>query len=98
MPFSSFLMNQGHRCLMSTSKDRRKTGTELIAMDSPRDYETCASRLKALADDERLRIVMRLLSGELTVLALAADLDAPVDKISHHLGVLRAATLAQSRK
>lgn len=69
-----------------------------LAMKTDSDYQSCASRLKALADPDRLKIVNRLLKQEMNVTALAEELDAPIDKISHHLGVLRAAQLVQTRK
>lgn len=62
------------------------------------DYQSCASRLKALADPDRLRIVNSLLKSERSVSELADELNAPIDKISHHLGVLRAARLVETRK
>jgi DNA-binding transcriptional ArsR family regulator len=67
-------------------------------MQTPGDYQSCAERLKALADPDRLRIVNTLLGGEMSVSALAAELDAPIDKVSHHLGVLRAARLVNTHK
>lgn len=67
-------------------------------MRTESDYQSCASRLKALADPDRLRIVNCLLKREMSVSALAEELAAPIDKISHHLGVLRAARLVQTRK
>ena len=67
-------------------------------MHSPRDYQDCASRLKALADPERLKIVSKLLRGEKSVSTLAAELNLPIDNVSHHLRVLRAAQLVQTQK
>ncbi|REK18077.1 MAG: ArsR family transcriptional regulator [Planctomycetota bacterium] len=67
-------------------------------MQSDRDFESCASRLKALADPGRLQIVDRLLDGEQSVSSLAGELGVAVDKVSHHLGVLRAAQLVQTRR
>ena len=68
----------------------RSTNTDR-AMHSPRDYQNCATRLKALADPERLKIVTSLLRGEKSVSSLADELNLPIDNVSHHLRVLRAA-------
>lgn len=67
-------------------------------MTTDSDYQSCASRLKALADPDRLRIVNSLLKGEKSVSRLADEMGAPIDKVSHHLGVLRAAQLVETRK
>jgi DNA-binding transcriptional ArsR family regulator len=81
------------------SKQRSKTLTPLkIAMQTESDYQSCASRLKALADPDRLQIVNSLLRNDKSVSALADELDMPIDKVSHHLGVLRAADLVQTQK
>jgi DNA-binding transcriptional ArsR family regulator len=69
-----------------------------VAMQTESDYESCAARLKALADPDRLQIVNCLLRGEKTVSGLADELGEPIDKISHHLGVLRAAQLVRTRR
>jgi len=69
-----------------------------VAMETPNDFQECATRLKALADPDRLRIVNCLLAGERTVTALAEELAVPMDRVSHHLGVLRAARLVNTRK
>jgi DNA-binding transcriptional ArsR family regulator len=80
---------------------RRKVGRSTNsdrAMHSPRDYENCATRLKALADPERLKIVTSLLRGEKSVSSLADELNLPIDNVSHHLRVLRAARLVQTQR
>lgn len=53
---------------------------------SPRD---CASVLKALADETRLRILESLLAGDKYVLDLARELGCPQPHVSHHLRILR---------
>src|SRR5262245_8901783 len=68
------------------------------AMQTQGDYESCATRLKALADPDRLWIVNSLLKGSKNVSALAKESGMPIDKVSHHLGVLRAARLVETRK
>jgi DNA-binding transcriptional ArsR family regulator len=67
-------------------------------MRSESDYEDCASRLKALADPDRLQIVTRLLADEKSVSSLAGELGMAIDKVSHHLGVLRAANLVRTKR
>lgn len=62
------------------------------------DYEQCASRLKALADPDRLRIVNALFVGPRNVSELASELGAELVKVSHHLGVLRHANVVQTKK
>lgn len=67
-------------------------------MQSERDYQSCATRLKALADPDRLQIVNCLFRGDRSVSALVEELGMPMDKVSHHLGVLRNAQVVQTRK
>ncbi len=67
-------------------------------MQTEADFQACAGRLKALADPDRLRIVNILLERDESVSGLAEQLGMPIDKVSHHLGVLRAARLVQTRK
>ncbi len=67
-------------------------------MQTDSDYEACAARLKALADPDRLKIVNLLFRGDKSVSALVDELGTPMDKVSHHLGVLRAAQVVQTRK
>jgi DNA-binding transcriptional ArsR family regulator len=58
-------------------------------MENALQPDRCASRLQALADPLRLRIVGALLHGTLNVSALVTQLDVPIVTLSHHLGVLR---------
>jgi DNA-binding transcriptional ArsR family regulator len=62
------------------------------------EFESCARRLKALADPERLRIVSCLFSGPKNVSDIAALLQDEIVKVSHHLGVLRHANLVETEK
>lgn len=80
------------------SRPPSKSPQRNLAMQTEDDYQSCASRLKALADPDRLMIVNSLLRGDKSVSALADELNVGIDKISHHLGVLRAANFVQSRK
>ena len=69
-----------------------------IGMQNREDFERCATRLKALADPDRLRIVDSLLQGKRSVTQLAEELGEPIDKVSHHLGVLRSAQLVETER
>jgi DNA-binding transcriptional ArsR family regulator len=53
---------------------------------SPRE---CASVLKALADETRLRILESLLAEEKCVMDLVRELGFPQPHVSHHLRILR---------
>ena len=46
-------------------------------------------RLKALADENRIRILMRLREGESKVTSLAEELDIAQASVSKHLAILR---------
>jgi DNA-binding transcriptional ArsR family regulator len=48
-----------------------------------------AERFRGLADETRIRILVRLQGGECTVSSLAEDLAVAQASISKHLGVLR---------
>jgi len=54
--------------------------------------------LKALADENRLRALFALRSGELCVCQLIALLELAPSTVSKHLSVLRSARLVDSRK
>ncbi len=69
-----------------------------MEMQSREDFEQCAVRLKALADPDRLRIVDSLLQGKKSVSHLAEELGEAIDKVSHHLGVLRGARLVETER
>jgi len=54
--------------------------------------------LKALADENRLKILMMLLAGDLCVGALAGHLGISKPAVSQHLRILRKARLVQGEK
>jgi len=54
--------------------------------------------LKALADENRLRLLRALQGGELCVCRLIALVDLAPSTVSKHLSLLRAARLVESRK
>lgn len=58
-------------------------------MKEPADFQSCAERLKAVADPERLRILQVLFRGSCTVGQLAERLSEDIVKVSHHLAILK---------
>src|SRR5687767_11824380 len=58
----------------------------------------CSRYLKALADEDRLRIVQCLRAGPRTVGEVSRELEMPLANASHHLLLLRSAGLLTSRK
>ena len=67
-------------------------------MNDPLQPKLCARLLQAIADPERLRIIRCLAEGSKNVGEIAANLNAQVVNVSHHLGVLRNAGLVQDEK
>ena len=67
-------------------------------MQEPADFQSCAERLKALADPGRLRMVQCLFEGPLTVGEIATALREDIVKVSHHLAILRRANILLSQK
>ena len=57
-----------------------------------------ARNFRLLSDQTRLRIVVQLARGPLSVTALAGALSLPQHTVSHHLGILRMGGLADSRR
>ena len=64
----------------------------------PLSSKECAGLLKALADEERLKIVQTLRVGPKNVSEIADDLKAELANISHHLGILRRSGLVDAEK
>ena len=58
----------------------------------------CAERLKALGDEDRLRIVQALRSGQKSVSQLAEDLQEDIANVSHHLQILRRCGILQTER
>ncbi len=56
-----------------------------LVMQSESDFESCAERLRALADPDRLRIVTVLLDGPKNVSQLSEELSMAMVNLSHHL-------------
>lgn len=58
----------------------------------------CAERLKALGDEDRLRIVQALRGGQKHVSQLAEELQEDIANVSHHLQILRRCGILQTER
>jgi ArsR family transcriptional regulator len=58
----------------------------------------CAERLKALADEDRLRIVQVLRAGPKNVGEISAELQQEITNVSHHLQILKREEIVQTEK
>ncbi len=58
----------------------------------------CAERLKALADEDRLRIVQVLRAGPKNVGEISAELEQEITNVSHHLQILKREEIVQTEK
>jgi ArsR family transcriptional regulator, nickel/cobalt-responsive transcriptional repressor len=67
-------------------------------MKDPLASKQCAELLKALADQERLRIVQSLRAGPKNVSQITGELKAELANISHHLGILKRSGLVDAEK
>ncbi len=67
-------------------------------MEDTLESKRCAGLLRAVADPERLRIIQCLRDGPKNVSEIAALLGVEIVNVSHHLGVLRAASLVLDDK
>lgn len=83
---------------MHESKPSETPSQFKVIMQTENDFEQCATRLKALADPDRLRIINCLFAGPKNVSELASELGEELVKVSHHLGVLRHANVVQTEK
>jgi len=61
-------------------------------------FEEYSSKLKALSDSTRLKILYLLSDGELCVCEIIVALDKPQSSISHHLNVLKNLGFIKGRK
>ncbi|AXV37623.1 MAG: metalloregulator ArsR/SmtB family transcription factor [Methanobacteriaceae archaeon] len=73
---------------------------ELILKKMPPEdkFEAIASKLKAISDPTRLRILYLLSDGELCVCEIIFALKKPQSTVSHHLNVLKNAGFLKGRK
>lgn len=58
----------------------------------------CCSFFKAVADANRVKIMLLLARGEMSVSAICRHFKMKQPSISHHLGVLKAAKVVDCRK
>jgi DNA-binding transcriptional ArsR family regulator len=65
---------------------------------TPELIRRIAHRFRALSDETRIRIMMRLRDGECSVNSLSAELGVAQASVSKHLAVLREAGLVQARR
>jgi DNA-binding transcriptional ArsR family regulator len=66
--------------------------------DDPISSKECAERLKALADEDRLRIVQILRGGGKNVGEIATQLGAEISNVSHHLQILKREGIVETEK
>ena len=67
-------------------------------MTDKKTAETCAEKLQAIAEPNRIRIIECLRTKSMNVTELAKALNVEIVNVSHHLGVLRSAELVQDEK
>jgi DNA-binding transcriptional ArsR family regulator len=75
-----------------------KTTPGVHAMTDKKTAETCAEKLQAIAEPNRIRIIECLRTKSMNVTELAKALNVEIVNVSHHLGVLRSAELVQDEK
>lgn len=61
-------------------------------------FETYASKLKALSDPTRLEILYLLSEGEMCVCRITPTLDKPQSSVSRHLNILKNLGFIKSRR
>ncbi len=62
------------------------------------DVAKTSKLLKAIADSDRLRLVLQLREGQKNVGTLANAINAEIVNVSHHLGVLRSSGVVKDKK
>jgi ArsR family transcriptional regulator len=62
------------------------------------DVAKTSKLLKAIADSDRLRLVLQLKDGQKNVGTLADAIRAEIVNVSHHLGVLRSSGVVKDKK
>ena len=75
---------------------RLKEITESLPDDN--HYEEYSSKLKALSDPTRLKILYLLSAGELCVCEIMYALNKPQSSVSHHLNILKNLGFIKGRK
>lgn len=67
-------------------------------MSNDRTTTDCAAKLKALADDDRLRLVQLLRAGPANVSELTARHGGDIANVSHHLQILLREGIVQRKR
>ncbi|HML05351.1 MAG TPA: metalloregulator ArsR/SmtB family transcription factor [Methanobacterium sp.] len=70
----------------------------MTSMPHDEQFEEYSSKLKALSDPTRLKILYLLSDGELCVCEIIVALDKPQSSISHHLNILKNLGFIKGRK
>lgn len=65
---------------------------------SPQFLRHVVQWLRAVADESRVRLLLRLKQGEANVSTLVTELAMPQATVSKHLGVLRSVGIVRSRR
>lgn len=65
---------------------------------APTDYRRLAARLKQVSDLTRLRVLLTLGDGELSVGALCSEVASSMTALSRHLAMMRLAGLVVPRR
>src|ERR1700747_3508686 len=66
--------------------------------DDPLSSKECAERLKALADEDRLRIVQVLRAGPKNVGEIAAELGQEMTQVQPHLQIFKRGGIVETEK
>ncbi len=81
------------------NKDQIKRMKKIVeSLPSDNYFEEHSSKLKALSDPTRLKILYLLSDGELCVCEIIYALDKPQSSISHHLNILKNLGFIKGRK
>ncbi|MGB9980074.1 ArsR/SmtB family transcription factor [Methanobacterium sp.] len=81
------------------NEDQIKRMKEIInSLPHDEEFEECSSKLKALSDATRIKILYLLSNGELCVCEIICALNKPQSSISHHLNILKNLGFIKGRK
>lgn len=76
----------------------KKMKTIIDSLPNDEQFEDYSSKLKALSDATRLKILYLLSDGELCVCEIMCALDKPQSSVSHHLNILKNLGFIKGRK
>ncbi len=81
------------------NEDQIKRMKEIMStLPDDSEFEENSSKLKALSDSTRLKILYLLSYGELCVCEIMCALDKPQSSVSHHLNILKNLGFIKGRK